>query len=859
MNTTELLSQLGKFVIIKSGLRNIDPAHCKTISELIFKETKNYVSETTVKRFFGFAQTLHKFSLFTLNSFSQYIGYTDWEAFCKDKENEVSEVNDIWQDLKIKCQAITDISLIAKKNSSGVPFDATANRHFLYSDFDYFLNHHYQFTAVSAQPGHGKSILLAHMVEHFFYNEQAVYKNDIVLLINSGTIMEIIQNGLSLKDWFFKEFKFGGVSELIAYFSKNPKHCKGRFVLIIDGVDQYLSNNKYFQVFVDFLHSVKESNFVKIVIGLRVNNLVNLQPAISGSAFLTKAWYKGLFFNTEKNTSVPPLNNEEILFTLSKIEGRPIAEKELHPGLIKQFKTPFWLQFYFKLKKENNIPALDNHLLCFELINYFLENKIFLSKNSTEKIFILKEIGKEISLDNDCHKVAKENILSYINCYPEAYHELLYSGILIEEKRFSTSIPTEVIGFINDDIYTYFLFLLLTEKHQFIPTKAFYNEIFETYCNQPQLCEYILNWSVRFCINRNEIEALKYIFQLPFTNEEKNNAFDFICNVATFELGKPNANFNAQNIDVHFINIMVTGKLISKKYKDTIKLFSEKVFNEDVQMLLHVIECSICIIDLDKTGLYESMQTLKRNSNKLNNLFPINPYDLILFFYNILIKKPNNGKTLDEKIGKLASQVSKVVNLSNEDLSTTEIISYRLVLIVLFTSKNYNDCYNLIMSILKKYPKIFYLRSSIFPTFLLVVLAQTYLKLNQPKKAQRIIRFLDKKFEADNTYYTPYIKGSAILAKSNFLNYTGNYTAALNVIETGIELAKQHDFHILGISFRLIKIDVLKNINIEEQVSQAIKELLGFLTQNELTMPDFVNLNSSNFDHTFNILKSYRA
>ncbi|MFC3559454.1 hypothetical protein [Pedobacter jamesrossensis] len=122
MNKNELLSQLRKFVLIKSGLRNIDPAHCKTISELIFKETKNYVSETTVKRFFGFAQTIHKFSLFTLNSLSQYIGFTDWESFCKDKENEASDVNDIWQDLKLKCQAITEVSLIAKKNSSGVPF-----------------------------------------------------------------------------------------------------------------------------------------------------------------------------------------------------------------------------------------------------------------------------------------------------------------------------------------------------------------------------------------------------------------------------------------------------------------------------------------------------------------------------------------------------------------------------------------------------------------------------------------------------------------------------------------------------------------------------------------------------------------
>ncbi|MFC3559456.1 hypothetical protein [Pedobacter jamesrossensis] len=194
----------------------------------------------------------------------------------------------------------------------------------MYADFNYFLKNNYQFTTISAHPGQGKSILLAHLVEYFFYSENALYKKDIVLLINSGTINDIIQNGLSLKDWFFKEFKFAGVSELNTYFKKNPKQIRGRFILIIDGIDQFLSNSKYFKTFTDFLFGIEESNFIKIVLGLRVNNWINLQPAISGSAFLTSAWYKGLFFDEDKNTNVPLLNNEEILFTLSRIEGKTI-------------------------------------------------------------------------------------------------------------------------------------------------------------------------------------------------------------------------------------------------------------------------------------------------------------------------------------------------------------------------------------------------------------------------------------------------------------------------------------------------------------------------------------------------------
>ncbi|KQS34491.1 hypothetical protein ASG14_15340 [Pedobacter sp. Leaf194] len=858
MNTNELLSQLRKFVLIKSGLRNIDPGHCKTISELVFKETKNYVSETTVKRFFGFAQTLHKFSLFTLNSLAQYIGYTDWDSFCKDKKNQIEDVNDVWSDLKIRCQAVTDVSLIAKKNNSGVPFIATANRSFLYADFDYFLNKPYQFTTINAQPGQGKSIFIAHLVEHFFYSEHAIYKNDIVLLINSGTINEIIQNDLSLKEWFLKEFKFAGISELIAYFKRNPRERKGRFVLIIDGTDHFLSKNKYFEVFTDFLFSVAECDFLKIVIGLRVNTWINMQPAITGSAFLTKSWYKGLFFDDENGTNVPLLNQEEIFYTLSHIEGRKIDEGDLHPGLIKQFSTPFWLQVYFKLKQEHTTIRLDNYLLCLELINYFLEKKIFLSKNSTEKIFILKQVSNSISKGNVCHRVAKEKLLNYISSYPEAYQELIYDGILIEEKRLTTSIPTEIIKFLNDDLYTYFLFLELTEKVNFKPDKAFFEEILSVYELEPELRALMLNWSIRFCLNRNEIQALKHIFRLPFSNDEKNNAFDFICDVALFELEKGDGNFNAQTIDIHFIDILVLGKLVSKNYKETIKRISEKVFKEEIQILLNVIECSVCVIDMDRNALTKNMNVLKRHSKTMQDMFPINPYDLILYLSNVLNNKLNKSKTLDAKILHLCEEIYNSEPRRNEEITSVEIITYRLVVLVLFTNRSYEECGRFLQAIINKYPKIFYLRSSIFSSFLLIFSVQICIKLNQHKQAQRLIKYLDKLINESNTYYTPYIKSAYYIAKSNFLNQTKNYEGALTEIDKGLNITNTNELYVSEIALRLVKIDALKRSNKTESINQNIKDLLNFLQARNLNMPDFSNVNSSDFDHTFSILKSYK-
>ncbi|QPH38523.1 NACHT domain-containing protein [Pedobacter endophyticus] len=858
MNTNELLLELRKFVLIKSGLRNIDPAHCKTISEYVFQETKNYVSETTVKRFFGFANTLHKFSLFTLNSLSQYIGYDDWDSFCRDKESQTTSAQSIWHNLKLKAQAITEVSLISKKNNSGVPFNSTANRSFFYPDFDYFLKNNYQFTTISAQPGHGKSILIAHMVEHFFVSENAIYKNDIVVLLNSMSVNAITQSGLSLKDWFLKEFKFESLSEMISFFKKNPKERKGRFVIVVDGIDDVLAKSVHLNVFIDFLHSIEENNFVKLIFGLRTNTWLNLQPTLSGSAFLNKAWYTGLFYDEDTLSNVPPLNVDEILYTLSHIENKKVTKGDVSPLVLAQFKTPFWIQVYFTLKIEDNMLELSNPLLCYELINYFLEKKVFLAKQSTEKIYLSKKISGCISERDKKLSVPKEKILDYINCYPEAYADLLKAGILIEEKRFSTAIPTEVVRFISKDVYTYFLFIQITEQFDYQSCKGFFEYILKTFSKENSLREHILNWSIRFCINRNEIAQLKNIFKLPFTNQEKNASFDFICYVSRYELSKPNANFSKLNVGIDFVDLMAHGRTMSQLYKETIKTISGNVLNEDIQTMLHVLECNIYLVDVDKASLQNTMHLLKRNYKRLNDLFPINPYDLILYFHNVLNSKPTESKNLEEKIIKLCYEIDKSKPHKNEDLTSPEVLCFRLVLMVLFSQKNYAECHRFIMAILNKYPNIFYVRYSVFSPFLLLYLGHTYLKLNYFKKAQRIMQFLDKIIASEYIYYTNFVLTGIKIFKATFYNCIHNYDQALTEIDSGLEIASKNDLRMLEISLILSKIDALKHTESSEEVSNAIKELLNFLHDHKTAMPEYSNLNGEEFEQTFKILKSYR-
>ena len=81
MKEAALLEALQKQVLAKCGIPIIDINDCSNISIQIFEQNRNYISETTIKRFFGFPSNTGQFSPFVMDSISQFIGFTNWQEF----------------------------------------------------------------------------------------------------------------------------------------------------------------------------------------------------------------------------------------------------------------------------------------------------------------------------------------------------------------------------------------------------------------------------------------------------------------------------------------------------------------------------------------------------------------------------------------------------------------------------------------------------------------------------------------------------------------------------------------------------------------------------------------------------------
>jgi len=63
-------------VLQKIGVTSVLPHHCKLIARDIYEITQKHISETTLKRFFGFATKNHKFSSYTLAALNSYADST---------------------------------------------------------------------------------------------------------------------------------------------------------------------------------------------------------------------------------------------------------------------------------------------------------------------------------------------------------------------------------------------------------------------------------------------------------------------------------------------------------------------------------------------------------------------------------------------------------------------------------------------------------------------------------------------------------------------------------------------------------------------------------------------------------------
>ena len=283
------LIRLENEVLQKAGLQNISAADCRWLAVEIQKQTGHHVSETTLKRFFGFAASNYHLSGFTKNVLSNYLGFSDWSKFLLQERESEDDKQDEWGLLQRKAQRISRYTFQALKNRSGIPFEFTVGRDFAEDHLRYFLDSDYLASSFVAPGGYGKSILLTRLVEKFWLGENPVYKDDIIWFVSGQTLGGLLNMGFDLDEWFMNQVGLIEQENFREYFGKNKRKLKGRLIMILDGFDEMIPKDDQIQSFFtkifDFITVNQESKWFKLLLSVRSYTWEHVVDAINNSNF----------------------------------------------------------------------------------------------------------------------------------------------------------------------------------------------------------------------------------------------------------------------------------------------------------------------------------------------------------------------------------------------------------------------------------------------------------------------------------------------------------------------------------------------------------------------------------------------
>lgn len=439
-----MIERLKSEVLKKFGSQLIYTKACRILADEIFTETGSRISTTTIRRIFGFLKTNTTPAKFTLNTLAIYVGYQSWGDFMLLK-GSVPSVSDPskrnWKDLYDKALALSTETFKLVVGQSGIPFQSVVNRSHAEERISDFLNSSKMALSFVAPGGYGKSSILAKWFEKNWIEQQ---EKDVVLYLNASFMLDFMKNDFHLEEWVQNQLALEQKDNL-TYFLDHPAACKARIIFVIDALDEITyENSKLERLFLclkQFISNYKESNKVKLLITSRTSTWEKFAlPFVLKGNSIHSCWYElSVSVNSQDHQNLLPLNDEEIQYVIDRTIKKYSAGFSLGELSIQQRKmisNPFFLELFVKMYNQNKKYGFSDG---YELIHEFLQNKVFYSRFSEEKMDILHGILNLIEHGKNESAVKKMDLrtlfpihLKSAGNYFSAYEELVSYGLLTE-------------------------------------------------------------------------------------------------------------------------------------------------------------------------------------------------------------------------------------------------------------------------------------------------------------------------------------------------------------------------------------------------------------------------------------------
>ncbi|MDN5288732.1 MAG: hypothetical protein JWR38_5006 [Mucilaginibacter sp.] len=756
--SSQLFELLKSHVLVNSHLAHIEASDCKTLSALISDKTNHTVSETTLKRIYGFAFSKFKPSLFTIDVLSNYCGYNGWEDFCEQQDKQSSKTNHKnadWDSLSHKASKITNFTLQALKNKSGIPFNQSIKREFLDKHFDDFLKGEYAATVFTAPPGYGKTLALCHWVDEKLTHNATSGSNDIILFFSSSALMNVLISGKDFNDWLLALLGYTLEEDIISLLDTN-KRKEGNFYLVIDGLDEHMFKNNWFQLLLDQLMDIfsfyQSHKWFKMVLTMRSANWINNRHILDHEH---PKWFTGTITDQLSNSNVPLFNLQEIKDLCLKIN--PEMQTQIPADVANSFNHPLYFQFYYKQYKDNFSLNNIDHTSIYDLISNFILGKVYQGHYASEKTLLLKGLIENMDFKKREYDVDKLKVNSLFNQYSQAYKELLSIGFLKETNTSNDSQFNTYVQFANSN------FLELAIAHKLLQDN---NNLFDAnlisiinhlFLNN-ELKIAIVKWCVMHAIKNGQQENFSLLSKTDLNPKEKSELIIFLgdlLNKAHSSSNHAMAAYFKQDCNDGLFYYFLGLELINPDYKKTLQTLLKFELADNKKVMVYTSLAITASLQLDMASFEGHL--IKLNSFSPDNYqeFIFSPLDCltsVYYFFKYGIIK----KDFFIKITRFYFNPPKQTKDLNHMQSANELI-YLLAGYALLICQKPQKMLRYIQALQKVHTKPL-AEASGYTFFLKILTADSYFSLGKVKEFKVIHDNISEMFKTKENAFTAYMK-----------------------------------------------------------------------------------------------------
>ncbi len=507
----DIYNLLKKDIQNKIGKEILYGKDCVHLCNLIYRDTRRQISSSTIKRFFGLIKSRFSPSKYTLETLVLFLGFKDWNDYlnCYDESKYNLPFGNTWDFLKSRIQLVSKESLVSLKLKTHYAPSKALERTFARKKFNAFEKSEKIATLIVAPEGYGKSTLLIQLVEKYFMNENARYKNDILALIDGGIFFNLYarNSNIELLNQLL-EFKIS--SSLGNFLRNNPEQRKGRVWMIIDNVDEiYYDQESYHRLVENIMRMImaNDNRWFKLILTCRPENLDIFSYLVQKNPILQNNWF-GVNFrdeNMDQLTNVPLFSKmelETVMHNYGFVHNYDYFNL-YHREVLNLISNPYLLSLFVKEYKQNEKISL------VILLSRFIKQRLYAAPFRQEKIQLIHAFTELTHLGKKSGSVNKEQLLSRAN-YLSAYRQLISIGIFYEYH-----LPNTIAGnntyvvFYRKTVFEYILFEKW-RKNEKLTTDLFF-KMRDFYHDKKQLQFKLLKLFVLILIHEEEFQTIKQL------------------------------------------------------------------------------------------------------------------------------------------------------------------------------------------------------------------------------------------------------------------------------------------------------------------------------------------------------------